>query len=482
MQRQCSPCYWMEPWSQGKPVFQGAPSLDVMESGKRFFFMGLGGSGMSALAQVLCCQGHRVWGSDRSHDRGQSKPLFEKLRRQGIGLVSQDQRDLPARLDAVVVSSAIEPGHPQLQAAAACGVPVHHRAAVLAGLFNAAFGIGIAGTSGKTTVTGMVASVLDAAGKNPTVINGGLIRQYVSAAAVGNARPGDPGCFVCEVDESDGSIEHFCPAVGVVTNIGRDHKELDELRRLFAGYAARTRTALVVNGDCAEARQLQGPGLVRFGLGPGNDVRARDVAARDGGMVFSVDGTVCRIRVPGVHNVYNALVALAVGRACGVAPDDVCAGLAHFRGIRRRLEIVGRSPALTVVDDFAHNPDKIAASAAALRKMGRRCVVVFQPHGYGPTRFMRTQLAAAFSAALRRRDILIGLDIFDAGGTADRSISVSDLLGDVAGPRTRYASSRAEALEFLQRLHRPGDVVAVMGARDDTLSRFARAIWKRLRV
>jgi UDP-N-acetylmuramate--alanine ligase len=186
------------------------------------------------------------------------------------------------------------------------------------------------------------------------------------------------------------------------------------------------------------------------------------------------------LRVPGRHNLLNALAAIAVGGALGIPLPAISKGLGAFKGVKRRLDIVGRRNSVIVVDDFGHNPDKIAASINALRPIGKRLLIVFQPHGYGPTRFLLGELARAFSAHLRPADMLIALKIYDAGGTADRSISSEDLLALVRGPQCRYSAERPEAISFLKEQARPGDVIAVMGARDDSLSAFARQILKKI--
>ncbi len=447
---------------------------------KHYYFVGIGGSGMSPLAQVLGQRGHRVGGSDRNYDRKLNKLFFNKLEKQGICLFPQNGSGLPEDLDALVVSTAIEDGNRDVQYARSRGVPIIHRATLLAELFNADRGIGIGGTSGKSTVVGMVASVLDAAGDEPTVINGGIVKQYVSRELVGNARNGHAAYMVAEVDESDGSIVHFAPEIGVITNISKDHKEVSELRGLFQTFAGKVGGKLIINGDCAECRTLDASGALTFGLGPGNDFVARDTACSSRGSSFVVGENTFHIRLPGKHNVYNALAAIAVGSALSIPWKDIQKGLARFRGIKRRLDIIGSRKDVLVVDDFAHNPDKIRASAATLRLMGQRVIAVFQPHGYGPTRFMLTELAEAFSSGLKPDDMLVCLPIYDAGGTADRTISGKDLVERVQGPGARYVDGRKEAVRLVGEIVKPGDVVAVMGARDDTLTAFSRRLLKEI--
>ncbi|MEI6125067.1 MAG: UDP-N-acetylmuramate--L-alanine ligase [Pseudomonadota bacterium] len=451
-----------------------------METIKKFYFSGIGGSGMSALAQVLRQRGHWVGGSDRSYDRKINLRFFRKLKQQGIVLFPQREDSLPVDIDCIVVSTAVEKSSGEIKKAASLGIAVLHRAQLLADLFNASCGIGIAGTSGKTTVTGMVASILEAAKKDPTVINGGIIKQYVSPELIGNAKNGSSDYLVSEVDESDGSIIHFQPEIGLITNISKDHKEMGELKELFRTFIANTAGQIIINGDCAESMMLKPRQAITFGLRSSCTVSAEQRESCGNGSSFMVQGTLFSLRVPGVHNVYNALAAIAAGLALSVPLRVMQKGLFSFKGIKRRLDLVGTKNGICVVDDFAHNPDKIAASISALKSMGKRMLVLFQPHGYGPTKFLLKELGCAFSSSLGPSDVLLCLKIYDAGGTADRSVTAMDLLHEVKGPRCLYAQERSEALALLQGMVQPGDVIAVMGARDDTLSAFARRIFREI--
>ncbi|MBN2106700.1 MAG: UDP-N-acetylmuramate--L-alanine ligase [Deltaproteobacteria bacterium] len=448
-----------------------------MHTEKKYYFVGIGGSGMSSLGQLLRQRGSIVCGSDRSFDRGLNLPLQRKLRLQGIELAAQQEQSVTSGIDELVVSSAIEASSGEIKRARELGIPVVRRSELLARLFNDSRGIAVGGTSGKTTVTAMAASVLDAAGLDPSFVNGGFVKQYISRMHLGNARSGSSPYMVCEADESDGSIVRYRPAVAVITNITKDHKDLPELRSLFQTFADNTFEALIVCGDCPEASAISFRGRrITYGLSLHCDIHPERVDLQPGAAVFFVDGVRFRLRVPGRHNLQNALAAIAVARALDVPLQAVSKGLAAFRGVKRRLDVVGRRSGIVVVDDFGHNPDKIAASIAALRPMGSRLIIVFQPHGYGPTRFLLPELAHTFGSQLKVDDVLVCLKIYDAGGTADRSISSSDLLAQVSGPRCVYIPERKDALAFLQQNARPGDVIAVMGARDDTLSTFARSI------
>ena len=254
---------------------------------------------MSALAQVLKYQGHWIGGSDRSFDRKTNKRLFGKLMKQGISLFPQNGDSISKELDFMVVSTAIEAASPELKKAKALDIHVLHRAELLSSLFNKRFGIGIAGTSGKSTVCGMAASVMDCAGMEPAVINGGIINQYVSGVSIGNAKGGNSQFMISEVDESDGSIVRFSPSIGVITNISRDHKEVKELNKLFKIFASNTKKCLIINGDCKETSKIKADNVVTFGLAKKNHIHAENIKFSAWKTKFDCMGTSFSLKVPG---------------------------------------------------------------------------------------------------------------------------------------------------------------------------------------
>jgi len=315
---------------------------------------------------------------------------------------------------------------------------------------------------------------------DPAVINGGIINQYVSGISIGNAKGGNSQFMVSEVDESDGSIVHFSPNIGVITNISRDHKEVKELNKLFKIFAANTKKCLVINGDCKETSKIKADNVLTFGLSKKNRICSENIKFSEWKTEFDCMGTTFLIKVPGEHNVCNALATIAVCSSLDIPTEKIKKGLASFKGIKRRLEILGRENDIIVVDDFAHNPDKLSASLTALKSKCKRLIIIFQPHGYGPTRFLLDDLAKVFSLKMDKKDFLICLPIYDAGGTADRSISSEDLLNRVKGPKSICLKSRKDALVRIKKMARPGDIFAVMGARDDTLNVFAKRILREI--
>ncbi|HEX3675675.1 MAG TPA: Mur ligase family protein [Rhizomicrobium sp.] len=452
---------------------------------KPYFFCGIGGSGMLPLALILRGKGAAVAGSDRSRDQGRMRSKFEFLAGQGVTLAPQDGSGITGPDMIVVASAAVENEVPDVVAARRVGAMVMTRAELLSDLFNAApQSIGIGGTSGKSTTTGMIGWILSALGRDPTVMNGAVMKNFANPdAPFASALVGASGIFVSEVDESDGSIARYTPHVAVVNNVSLDHKSMDELRALFSDFVGKAEIA-VLNLDNAEtaalAAKLPAARVISYSL---TDAKARLFAdnlmpAPDGIAFDAHEGgtkVTIHLKVPGRHNVANALAALGAVRALDVTLADAARALARFEGIKRRFEIVGTAHGIVVIDDFGHNPDKITATLATLHDFPGRLLVLFQPHGFGPLKKMKTEFIETFARHLGAGDVLVMPEPVYFGGTTDRSVSSGDIVAGVrAGGREAHAfETRAQCGEFLASHARPGDRIVIMGARDDTLSQFA---------
>ena len=463
-----------------------------MNEGQDYFFCGVGGSGMTPLALIVLARGGHVEGSDRSHDQGRNAEKFEFLRARGVGLHPQDGSGPARRGQILVVSAAIEESVPDVQAARRLGLEVVTRAQLLSSLFNAAeSGIGVAGTSGKSTTTGMIGWILERAARSPTIVNGADMKNFSGAGRLfASASLGSGPDFVCEVDESDGSIAFYRPNVAVVNNITLDHKPLDELRPLFRDFVGKAATA-VLNLDNPDSGALVADAAraITFSLGdPAADLLAGSPVPSPTGITFTVTARTTgeraevALKVPGLHNVANALAALCAARACGLSLGEAAAHLSEFSGIRRRFEIVGTARGVTVIDDFAHNPDKIAATLQTLQAFPGRLLIMFQPHGYGPMRLMRNDLVACFVDNLGPDDVLVMPEPVYFGGTTDRSVGSREIAGDIArdGRVALALADRAACGDRLVEWARAGDRVVVMGARDDSLSVFAMDVLRRI--
>jgi UDP-N-acetylmuramate--alanine ligase len=459
-----------------------------MGEAKSYFFVGIGGSGMLPLAMIVHGRGHELKGSDRSLDQGRSAPKFDDLRSRGIQLFPQDGSGITSPDQIVVASAAIEDHVPDMVKTRALGAPRLGRPELLAELFNAAdTGIAVGGTSGKSTVTGMIGWILHAAGRDPTVMNGAVMKNFVSPDhPFASALVGKGPDFVSEVDESDGSIALYAPKIAVLNNITLDHKSLDELRHLFRDFAMKAAT-VVLNLDDDETRLLAAvlpPEQLRTCSlrDAGADFHSTDIIEEPFAISFRANGVPVRLQVPGRHNVENALIALAAAEAAGIPLIEAAGLLAGFKGLRRRFELIGEANGIKVIDDFGHNPDKIAATLRTLHAFPGRLLLFFQPHGYRPLRMMGQELTDSFAREMAPDDILIMPDPVYYGGTTDRSVGSDTVTAAVAarGRRAEHVPGRAAAGDRLAALARPGDRIIIMGARDDTLTTFAEEVLAKL--
>ena len=464
---------------EGDFVFIAAPEARTIPDPRgagRFHYAGLGGAGMSALAQFQVMTGGRASGSDRAFDHGEREGLRAQLERLGIDVLPQDGSGLGSDCVALVVSTAVEDSIPDVAAARAKGIPIIHRSELLAYFVAQHRSIAVTGTSGKSTVAAMIFAILSGAGRDPSVITGADLPELEAQGLPGNAFAGDTDLLVVEADESDGSLVRYAPAIGVVLNLQRDHKEMTEVAAMFATLRARAREALVV-GDAENLDPFAG-GAIRFGFGARADIRGEDVELGPASSRFRVGAGVFTLPVPGAHNVANALAAIATCRILGVALEEMVSPLASFRGIGRRFQTVGRAHGVEVIDDFAHNADKIAAAIRTAKLRASRVLAIYQPHGYGPTRFLRRDFVATFTRELAADDRLWMLEVFYAGGTATRDFSAADIVAEIGalGVQAEFAPSREFLAARIAQEARPGDLVLMMGARDPSLSALARAI------
>lgn len=459
-----------------------------------YFFCGIGGSGMLPLALILRAKGCVVEGSDRSLDQGRLGGKFDFLRARGIALHAQDGSGMTRAEQILVTSAAVEETVPDVRSARRLGAPVMRRAELLAQLFNAATdSIAVGGTSGKSTTTGMIGWILHEAGRDPTIMNGAVMKNFVTPdVPFAGSVVGRGDAFVSEVDESDGSIALFHPRIAVVNNISLDHKTMEELRALFGDFVAKAQMA-VLNLDNEETRNLVKllpvERVSSYSLTDRDaHLFARNLAPTADGITFEViehatgARAEVRLQLPGAHNVSNALAALCAARACGIALPEAARSLSSFSGIKRRFERVGTANGVTIIDDFAHNPDKIAATLATLRDVSGRLLVMFQPHGFRPLQLMQQPLIACFAENMRERDVLVMPEPVYYGGTVTRTVTSEDIARGVAAKgRTANAyADRASCGDRLISLARPGDCIVIMGARDDTLPEFASELVKRL--
>jgi len=489
-------------------------------------FVGVAGSGMSALAQFHVQGGGRATGSDRAFDQGHHPRIRAALEAAGVEIVSQDGSGLDAGCAAVITSTAVEAQIADVVRARDLGLPIQHRSELLAAYVARHRTIAVTGTSGKSTTTAMIWTILEGSGHSPGLLTGGPLRALQEQGLLGNAWGGSglagdllgdawgdagpvagaadsastgrgptgslPGgaqeggetvrghLLVIEADESDGSVVRYRPWAGVVLNLARDHKEMEEVAAMFSTFRRNCPGPFVV-GEGANLDFLR-PGAVTFGLGDSADIRGRDLVLSPRAVAFSVDGVRFQVPWPGRHTVLNALAAMAACRQAGVPFADMAAALAAFQGVERRFVSLGTAGGVEVIDDFAHNPDKLSAAirTAHQRLEGGtgRVLAIFQPHGFGPTRFLRPDLVAALADALRTQDVIWLPEIFYGGGTVTKDISSADLVADLRsqGCDARFTAVRTDLPALVAAEARPGDLVLVMGARDPSLTDLGQAI------
>ena len=466
-----------------------------MTQPEHFFFCGIGGSGMLPLAMIMRARGAAVSGSDRALDQGRTSAKFEFLKREGVRLFPQDGSGLTDPAQILVASAAVEDTVPDVAAAARLGVDRVTRAELLARLFNAApMSIGVGGTSGKSTTTAITAWILHASGQSPTVMNGAVMKNFVEPdAPFASALIGGEEIFISELDESDGSIALFSPSIAILHNIAHDHKSMEELRALFTAYCARARHP-VINLDNDETRVIfdsfRNVASTYSIENSDADYFADRIEALPKGVAFRVrqrsSGAAFKatFAMPGRHNVSNALAAVAASVAAGVDFERAIAALSGFAGVKRRFDVIGEAAGVVVIDDFGHNPDKIAATLNTLHEFSGRLLIMFQPHGFGPLKKLKQEFIAGFVDHLAEDDLLFMPEPVYFGGTVDRSVGSAQIVDAVkaAGRRAVACETRAECGDAIVDAARAGDRIVVMGARDDTLTEFAEGLLETLKT
>jgi UDP-N-acetylmuramate--alanine ligase len=442
----------------------------VFRKARRLHFVGIGGSGMSGIAEVLRNLGYPVSGSDLS-----TTPVTRRLKKLGADVRRGHRAEHVADADVVVVSSAVKPDNPEVVEARRRKIPVIPRAEMLAELMRLKYGVAVAGAHGKTSTTAMIAEVLTEGGLDPTVVIGGRVKALRSGAKVGR---GD--FMVAEADESDGSFLKMKPTIAVVTNIDREHldhyRDLAEIQDAFVAFLGRVPFygAAIVCVDDPNVRDIL-PRVdrktVTYGLASDADLSAHDVAPAEFGVRYEARregrrlGAV-KLSVPGRHSVYNSLAAVAVGLELDVPFAKIAKALARFRGVDRRFQLKGEVRGARVVDDYGHHPTEIQATLAAAREgFGARTIVVFQPHRYSRTKALLEEFGRAFFLA----DHVVITDVYAAGEAPIPGVSgraVADALVRHGHPSVVYEPRLAAVPKLLQATVRPGDLVITLGAGD----------------
>ena len=423
---------------------------------EKVHIVGIGGVGMSAIAQALLDSGVAVGGSDRLLDSGDTTPVLDCLRRQGVSLYPQDGSGVDSSVSRVVISTAIEDDNPDLVSASKLDIPVEHRSLALNRIVSGCELIAVTGTCGKSSVTAMLGVILAGCGFDPLVVNGAAVSGWDEGGLrIGSVRKGS-GPAVIEADESDKSLMTFMPQHAVITNASADHFDLQETLKLFDDFRAKV-SGTVIDGLIDNSAD--------------GDIKLSGLSG-----CFVYDGHEYRVPVPGAHNVQNARHAVRMALALGAEPGRVAEALAAYKGVERRLQITGDCNGAVVIDDYAHNPEKINAAWTTLSQAfpGGVCGL-WRPHGFAPLRKMMDDLVEMFANVLGNKDKLLLLPVYDAGGTATRDVSSEDLAFKLnqKGVKVEFLKDLGAAELRMRELSGDFGALVCFGARDPGLPKLA---------
>jgi len=450
---------------------------------KNVFFIGIAGVGMSAIAQYLAGIEKNVSGSDRYFAAGEFNETKTKLEAEGIKCFLQNGDGITNETELVVVSTAIEDTVFEVQKAKELNIPIIKRSELLALIAQSKRTIAVGGTSGKSTTSAMLFDILEQAGMQPSIISGAGLVSIIKEGKIGNAKVGAGDWLVIEADESDGSIVQYHAEIGLLLNVDKDHQEIDELMSIFATFKNNSKK-FIVNQSNVLAKQLSQD--VKQDFSTDENSQAGYIAkgfSQEGFCIqFTIYNSRFTINTIGHHNMENALAAIAVANQIGIDLETCAAALKKYEGIYRRNQVLGNKNGVWVIDDYAHNPVKCAAAIAACQPVAQKVIAWFQPHGYGPTRFLRNDFVKEIAAVLRPQDEIWMSEIFYAGGTAVKDISANDLISDIKalGKNAFFVEDRNLFLN-MARPHLTADsVLLLMGARDPGLEAFSKSVFQSL--
>ena len=451
---------------------------------KNVFFIGVAGTGMSAIAQYLQGTGKNVSGSDRYFSADTYNETKEKLEAEGIKCFPQNGEGITAETELIVVSTAIEDTVVEVQKARAMNIPILKRSEVLALIALSKKTIAVGGTSGKSTTSAMLFHILEQAGKGPGIISGAGLTDLIEKGKIGNAKTGNGHWLVIEADESDGSIVQYKPEIGLLLNIDKDHQEIDELISLFTTFKNNSKYFIVNRSNKLAAplsQDIQNDFSGDENIDAG--IKGKDFVQNGFTIQFSVQGITCKLPALGRHSMENALAAIAAARMIGVTLELCINALAAYKGIYRRHQLIGHNNGVWLIDDYAHNPAKCAASIRACQPVAEKVIAWFQPHGYGPTRFLRNDFVKEIAEALRPQDEIWMSEIFYAGGTAVKNISANDLIEDLKkeGCNAFFVEHRNDLPSAIKKHFTENCVLLLMGARDPSLESFATYMWEEIK-
>jgi UDP-N-acetylmuramate--alanine ligase len=450
---------------------------------KNPFLIGIAGSGMSALAQYLKGIGKNVSGSDRFFKEGEWNETKEKLEAEDIHCFLQNGEGITDKTDIIVVSTAIEDTVAEVQKAKSMNLPIIKRAELLSLIAKSKKTIAIGGTSGKSTTTAMLFEIMEYAGLDPGIISGAGLVSIIKENKIGNAKVGKGEWLVIEADESDGTITEYKPEIGVLLNVDKDHKEIEVLMDIFKIFKNNSKK-FIVNRSNALSGQLSQDVKQDFSADENIEAGyvAKDFKQEGFTIQFTIHNSPFTIHLAGKHNMENALAASCIANQLGIDLKVCAEALNNYQGIYRRHQVLGNKQGVWLIDDYAHNPVKCAAEIQACQPIAPKVIAWFQPHGYGPTRFLRNDFVKEIGKALRGNDEIWMSEIFYAGGTTEKNISANDLIKELKalGKNAFFVEERNNFLTEVRSHLTDNCVLLLMGARDPSLEEFAKQVWREL--
>ncbi|MBN2891555.1 MAG: SidA/IucD/PvdA family monooxygenase [Bacteroidales bacterium] len=440
----------------------------------KYFFIGVAGVGMSAIAQYLANTGNIVYGSDRLFVTEPNHKVRQQLEAENIKTFVQGEAKIEIDTDFVVVSTAIEPTVPEYKQALDLNIPVIHRSEMLKKITQSKKTIAIAGTSGKSSTTAILYTILHENGFCPSMLNGSGLASLQKNGKIGNAAVGKGDWLVIEADESDGTLVNYTPEIGLILNIDRDHKEFEELEKIFGQFASQVTEQLIVNLANERSKKFSNGSKYDFGTTK-TDFFAENISQKAEGLYFSIKNVDFFIPAIGLHNVENATSAISIANYLGISLEDIASALKEYAGIDRRMQILGSKNGITFIDDYAHNPAKIESAIKTAQVLGNRVFAFFQPHGFTPLKFMKDELIEKLQNTMRAEDEFYLSEVFYAGGTVSKTITSDDVVEEIKTKNINaYLSQPRDnfALQIKDKLQ-SGDIILLMGARDPSLGKFA---------
>ncbi len=427
---------------------------------------------MSAIAQYLKWDSIKITGSDRLLDSESTRHMQDKLKAMGCRIFKQDGSGITKKTSALVVSTAIEESNPDIIQARNLSIPIFHRSDILAAIVETKKTVAVAGTNGKSTVAALIFHFLLSCGKKPSLIIGACLHSLVEKGLIGNAYYGGSDILVIEADESDGSLAKYRPFISIFLNLSKDHKPVEETLAFFQTLANQSSFVFINDGD--GRLDIIKPSQT-FGFDKDSDFFPDFVESDKRSVMILKNGMRYILPFPGRHMLFNMLAALDISAFLGCKEESLEKASSTYKGLQRRFDRIETSRGVTVIDDYAHNPDKIFAVLKTVQSHSSSIFAIFQPHGFKPTKFMFRELVNIFNNILREEDTLFILPIYYAGGTVAKEISSRDIVKELKACKGKVITpkTRREVISYIVSRARSGDSVISMGARDPSLPAFA---------